>query len=237
MTDLKTKRHFFFDLDGTLCRSGERVSAEVRERIDWCGSQLLDVVIVSGAAVARIEAQVGPRKSDYVAMGQNGNDAQIISLSANEMIWSDELHWRAKRDVFNWISSHDFGTVTRDMVDDRGCQISFSLLGHHAPREGKSRFDLDGAKRRNLLARFPFNSHFADVALGGTTCLDFYPKSRHKGANIRRMLDRAQWEAADCVYFGDKLAPGGNDHSVLGVVECIEVRDPDHLLELLGALR
>ena len=41
------------------------------------------------------------------------------------------------------------------------------------------------------------------------------------------------WKKEECVYFGDMLFPGGNDESVIGVIDTEAVENPDDTLNIL----
>ncbi len=70
--------------------------------------------------------------------------------------------------------------------------------------------------------------------MGGSTSLDYIHKDRHKGTNVRRLIDQNGWNAADCVYIGDGLYPGGNDESVIDVIDTIPVADHLETYRLLS---
>jgi hydroxymethylpyrimidine pyrophosphatase-like HAD family hydrolase len=77
-----------------------------------------------------------------------------------------------------------------------------------------------------------------DVKIGGTTCYDYFKKGHHKGSNVRALIEHKGWDASECVYFGDKLMPGGNDETVIGVIDTIAVTNHretyDKLKEVFG---
>ena len=94
-------------------------------------------------------------------------------------------------------------------------------------------YDPDRKKRESLLERVPFVSDELVVKIGGSTSVDYIHKERHKGANVQKLIDIKGWKNEECVYFGDGLFPGGNDESVIGVIETIPVTDHVHTHELL----
>ncbi len=58
-------------------------------------------------------------------------------------------------------------------------------------------------------------------------------KGRNKGYNIKRLIEHEGWDASECLYFGDSLFPGGNDETMIGVIDTVPVRDHRHTYELL----
>lgn len=224
-------RHFFFDMDGTLTRS----RSEISDTMVACLRGLLanggDVVVVSGATKEQIIKQVGEITKEVVVLAQNGNHAES---QTGETLWRNELTDVQKSGVFDLVNKmigHADLTVNdpADLVEDRVCQISYSLIGHNARLEDKEMSDPEKIIRRGLLCRFE-----ADVEelkclgvhsrIGGTTCVDF--TTRNKGENVKYFIEQMGWDHDDCVYVGDALFEGGNDHSVVGVIPTLAVESP-----------
>jgi hypothetical protein len=63
------------------------------------------------------------------------------------------------------------------------------------------------------------------VKIGGSTSFDYIHKDRHKGSNVKKIIDHYGWNPEECVYFGDGLYPGGNDEVVIGVIDTIPVEN------------
>lgn len=234
-------------MDGTLTESRTVMTKEMIDVIDelryaplkdgGVSSDKNDIIIVSGAALEQIEKQV-PIANICFKMPQNGNDA---FGTGHEFFWSNPLNWLEKHDIMYWCWEmlHRMKTPRDkwiDCIEDRGCQISYSLIGHNAPLEEKKAFDPDGSKRREILEALPFLtvSHTKiDVAIGGTTCFDFFREGCNKGANVARMIKEMGWDKEECIYIGDAVFPGGNDESVIGVIETKGVSGPEDTLKLL----
>lgn len=240
------KKYIFIDMDGTLTRSRTEISKEMAEVV----SQLADpfaignakdrrrIIVVSGAAFEQMEKQLGDVANYVFKMPQNGNDA---FGTGHELLWTNPLTWLEKHDIFYWCWEmlHRMKTPRdkwEDCIEDRGCQISYSLIGHNAPREEKEAFDPGGTNRRGLLEALPFlpiSKTKIEVVIGGTTCLDFFREGCNKGANVKRMIEEMGWNKDECVYIGDALFEGGNDSSVVGVIETVKVSGPDEALKIL----
>jgi hypothetical protein len=54
-----------------------------------------------------------------------------------------------------------------------------------------------------------------------------------KGWGIREFCGFNRYALQDIIFFGDKLAEGGNDHPVRQVAECRQVKGPGEMLEIL----
>ncbi|MDP3735571.1 MAG: HAD-IIB family hydrolase [bacterium] len=228
---------YFFDLDDTLTRSKTEIAPEMFYEL-LALARSVPVIVVSGATRQQIEKQI-PHVSVLprgMILAQNGNDA---TESGGAAFWHAALRDTEKQEILTHVRSaaERMGTpVNPATLEDRGCQISLSFVGHNAPREEKVRFDPDRSRRRELLAALPFRSMMCTVSIGGTTCLDYTRRGAQKGDNVRRLMEREGWRSA--LYVGDALVPGGNDESVIGVCDTRQVSGPREtasvIRELLG---
>lgn len=228
---MKTYKYLFFDVDNTLTRSRTKITPDLKELLV---SLRKEVVIVSGARLEQILYQVDGLPVS--ALGQNGNHA----VRNGEELWRDVLTVGEKEEIMQHVAS-----IPRtwdvpdenDLIDDRGAQICYSLYGHNAPIHIKETFDPDSSRRRELLRLHPFVSDTLEVAIGGTTAFDYFRKGSNKGYNVGRFIELLGWDKTQAVYFGDMLFPGGNDESVIGVIDTIPVTDPHDTLEKLQNMK
>lgn len=209
---------FAFDLDGTLCEGGGLVGHEILSALD----ALALMAVVSGASDERIRSAFGGQAACW-RLSQSGN---VCVDPAGAEIWRQNLNEAERREIMAHIAQYS------GEVDDRGCQISVSLVGHRAPPEIKSRFDPKQVIRRAILTAVPFDGRLTEVRIGGTTCLDYTRRGATKGRNLKALMARL---GANCIYFGDALYPGGNDESVIGVCETVPVSGPADTLAKLSA--
>lgn len=223
--------HLFFDLDNTVTRSRSKISTQLKEILN---NTRHDVILVSGAVCPQIAWQV-----DGVAcykLGQNGNHALAPD---DAILWEEQLSKIDEATIHSHINSIPRTWAVsdeRDLVQDRGCQISYSLLGHNEVLEKKEAFDPKGEVRKQLLTDFPFVSDTLDVKIGGTTCFDYTAKGKHKGFYVDLLIKQLGWEKSDCLYFGDMLFPGGNDESVIGVIPTQAVANPEDTVKKLATI-
>ena len=160
-------------------------------------------------------------------LGQNGNEAYAPT---SELLWKELLsdeHTTLITEHIDELQTHTrFNVVNQnDLIEHRGSQISYSLIGHNEHIDNKKKFDPERTIRRELLQKVPLVSEHIEVKIGGTTCFDYFKKGRHKGYNVKRLIEHMKWNKDNCVYYGDALSPGGNDESVIGVIETIPVSD------------
>lgn len=220
-------KHIFFDVDGTITASRSKITPEMTEALLKL-SQKYDVIFISGAGRKQMAFQLDNFESLYMA--QNGNDV--------EGFWKNEIVERPL-EIFDHIASlfRLSPSDSQDLIEHRGCQISLSMIGHHAPLELKKKYDPTKKKRRALLKKHPFKSDKFDVVIAGTTCFDYFLKGMNKGANIKRMIVTKNWQPDDCLYIGDSLFKGGNDESVIGVIPVKKVKDENETLLFIHELQ
>jgi HAD superfamily hydrolase (TIGR01484 family) len=207
----------FFDLDNTICESRQKISPEMKSKL----SELEPFIVISGASKQRIEYQMDGLPC--ILMGQNGNDAPD---------WQNKLSQRDVKEIFNHIHKI-YPYFPDDCIQNRGCQMSLSFIGHSADIKDKKKFDPRKRLRYKVLKQIPFRSKTLTCRVAGTTCFDYNKKGHLKGDNITRYIKYHKLNPKDCVYYGDNFTKGGNDESVLGVIKCIRVKNPDDLLKKL----
>lgn len=192
-----------------------------------------DIIVVSGAQVSQIDYQV--RNLPLYRLGQNGNEAMSPK---NEQLWNEFLsdehaeHIHAHIKKMRTLYGADVVNAD-DLVEHRGAQMSYSLIGHHEALENKKHCDPERKVRLMLLEQEPFVHEHLEVKIGGTTCFDYFQKGKHKGYNIARLIKHMDWDKNECIYFGDALFPGGNDETVIGVIDTVPVENHLHTYRVL----
>ncbi len=219
---IQRKKHLFFDMDDTITLTRSQMEDKLYA---FYKTLPYNLIVVSGANVAQIRKQI--RDLPFFTLGQNGN--QALDPHGN-ILWEDILHESHVADIHEHILKikeicHIIPPKADDLVEHRGAQISYSIIGHNQPVELKKVCDPLREIRLSLLEKVPFDHPELEVKIGGTTCFDYFKKGSHKGANVRRLLAEMEWDPADAIYFGDALFPGGNDESVIGVIDTHPVTD------------
>lgn len=226
-------KHFFFDLDNTLTRSRTHIEPEHAALLQKLAAKAA-IIAVSGAVRSQLAAQLEPEMADcYFALGQNGNAATMPDGSG---LWEQVLSSRQKNAILALLikmKAHMNLNVKdeKDLIEDRGCQISYSLIGHHEHITVKEAFDPSHERRLTLLKVFAdevkrlAREENAEIRSGGTTCLDIFEKGKNKGFNCKQLIERMNWKIEDCIYIGDALFPGGNDETVIGVIPTHAVKN------------
>jgi len=229
MNAKKTQKytHLFFDLDNTLTRSESPISKKMKKRLEQLSQT---IVIVSGVTVEQIQKQTDGL--ECFMLGQNGNHA----VYGEDELWHEVLKPDKVIEIMDHINSipREWDVYDEyDLLTDKGCQISFSLYGNSAPLEEKEKFDPDRNFRKEILKKYPLISDSVEVTIAGNTQLDYTRKGRHKGHYVKRLIDDLGWDTETCLYFGDSLFEGGNDSTVIGVIETVEVNNPTDTYEKL----
>lgn len=211
----------FADLDGTLTDSRTQISSEMKDIIERLG-----VVVISGQDRQSMVWQLDG--ANVLIMSQSGNDSPW---------WENKLNNTQRKKIRDHIAqllpycqTDNLG----DLIDDRGCQVTLSMIGHHADKFEKDKYDPTKKKRIKLLEKFPLRSKTVMVKAAGTTSIDYTIAS--KGDNLKKYLDMFSIDKNDCLYLGDALMPGGNDHSVVGIMPVQQVQGPDESLSILKAI-
>ncbi len=223
-------------MDGTLTESrGEMEPGHLKIFERLCAA--CTVAVISGADVGQMKTQIPfddfwRRGVPLCLMALNGN----VCVHNGEEKWRTALFWRDRLDILAHIAAlrAEFPcdvTDESDLVEDRAAQVSFSFIGHHAPREKKTEFDKKGILRSAALAKVPFTHPAIAVKVGGTTCLDYIPKNGTKADNALRLFGEEGLK--DALFVGDNLTPGGNDAVMVGVTDCVMVENPRETFHLI----
>ncbi len=200
-----------------------------------------NVVIVTGGSLEQIQHQATARfNGKYIAMPESGNHA--IDTDGREF-WYEPLTPEQLEAIMRAVDElKRYFAITvkdeNDLVENRGAQVGYSVLGFHEDVDKKYAFDPGDTKRRAALAALPhvvsqLDAAGVEVVPAGSTTFNFIPKGKDKGYNVARLVERMGWSKEDCLYIGDALFPGGNDEPVMGVIDTHSVADPDDTFRLV----
>lgn len=218
--------NIFMDMDGTVCESRQIISDEMRDFLNGLNK---NIFVISGASREQMEKQL--KGLNCTILAQSGNDTPR---------WKHKLNFQEKIEIHTHIAkimmhyNQYFNKPHREMVEDRGCQITLSLVGHNADIELKKIFDPDKRRRKRILHKIPFESSGLTATIAGTTCIDYTRVGGDKGGNLKKWIK--DLDVDTCIYFGDNLQYGGNDYSVVGVMKTIPVTTSSLKKTLLALL-
>lgn len=251
-TSWKNKKLFVFDLDGTLTPSKSQMDSEMAGLILRLIDRGKKMAVISGGALPQYEKQflsalrASPEQLKNIflfptcgaafyryAQG-SGSTNSPIDIKNWQLVYEKRITEEggekikyALKAAFVDISYIHPPQIYGELIEHRGTQVTFSALGQLAPLELKYKWDPDGAKRLKLReALLNYIPEF-DIKLGGTTSLDITHIGIDKAFGIKQMEKYLGIAKAEMLYFGDRIAPGGNDHPVklLGV-DCVAVSGP-----------
>ncbi|OHB18549.1 MAG: hypothetical protein A2854_00250 [Parcubacteria group bacterium RIFCSPHIGHO2_01_FULL_56_18] len=236
-------KHFFFDLDNTLTASRRRIEPAHAELFGKL-CEAADVIVVTGGTAVHIREQLTPAfEGRYLLLAQSGNHA--IDKNGTEL-WYGPFSADQVAATLSCIEilKKSFGLTVKDendLIDNRGAQISYSVIGYHEDPAKKDAFDPDFSKRRAMLDRFPKEiAALAKVGVevfpAGSSGYNFTIIGKDKGANVGRLVSLKGWDKDECIYIGDALGPGENDASVIGVIPTKSVKDYHETYEYLSSI-
>lgn len=248
-----TKKLIAFDLDDTLAVTKSPISDQMGGLL----TRLLDnydVCIISGGkyeqfqkqVVERLEAPVhklarmhlmptcGTRYYRYDELKKDWAVQYAEDLTAEEKKRIIEITERLAKQLDVW-PEKPYGEV----IEDRGSQVSISMLGQQAPPEKKYEWAEKHSDKR-LALRTEIAKELLDfeVRAGGSTTIDITRIGIDKAYGMHKLIDALDISKDEILFIGDKLQDGGNDYPVKAMgIECIEVeRWEDTALVLEGIL-
>ncbi len=238
---MSTPTHIFFDLDKTLTVSRAPMDA-VHQGLFAALCAKRDVIVVSGGNREQIREQITSRfDGHYYTLAQSGNHA--LDKQGNEL-WNEPLTSAQVTSVMTFVDAlkRHFDLSVKDendLVENRGAQISYSVIGFHEDAEEKYAFDPGDSKRQAALRALPnelktLTAAHVEVVPAGTTTFNFVAAGKDKGHNVSRLLELEGWKKEDCLYLGDALFPGGNDEAVIGVIPTRAVKNPDDTFDFIA---
>ena len=228
-----------FDMDGTLTPARKKISQEMVDALLLLCEAGHLVGIVSGSPYHYIDEQLKLGEVAYsenlYLMPCNGTQlyTQRVGKDKYEQTYKatmrgyldkhssllrpyDELVQNILELQIYAMRRYDM-PVTGNFVSDRGSMINWSPIGRDASHEDRAAFaleDTDKNLRKHLcdclrVRLDDSDLRTTDLALGGTTSIDIFPKGWDKTYALRH-LD----PGLEVWFWGDKCAPQGNDHTL-----------------------
>ncbi|HEY5038436.1 MAG TPA: HAD-IIB family hydrolase [bacterium] len=236
------------DIDDTICPSIQPIPAETAKEIDRLvrGGRLF--CFISGSSMDQISNQITPYLTEpHHLMSASGTHYVQVRYEKGKPVrdekYRNEFTPSERQEVLGafeaLIKKFDVKSLTtkEDQLQDRGSQITLSSIGRHAPDDKKRTYDPDGSKRSQWVAflKTLLGDRYS-IRIGGTTSVDITQKGVDKAWGIRRFLEINGLQPHEALFLGDKLDPEGNDYPALQVVDCVQVKNPQHTLELLKCI-
>jgi len=250
------RRVLAFDLDGTLAPSKSTLPPRMGELLDELLNHF-DICVISGGKFGQFETQLleglpsgadklkrlhlMPTCGTQYYKYENDNWAQIYAEN-----FTDEEKQKIIAALNEGIDTLGYreSKVYGEIIEDRGSQITFSALGQDIVAELgdegvqlKEEWDPDTTKKNairdyvaNLIPEF-------EVRVGGGTSIDITKPGIDKAYGMQKLMDMLAISKEEILFFGDRLAEGGNDYPVKEFgIDCLEVSGWEHTAHRLETL-
>jgi len=210
-----SKRAYIFDVDGTLTPSRQKMNPEFSEWFtDWVKQEY--VFLVTGSDYPKTVEQLGEEICNTVQRCYNCSGNSV--WEQGDEIYGDELKLENKVHDFltGKLVASEFPLRTGMHFENRPGMINFSVVGRNAnlnERADYVRWDVKTNERHTIAEEF--NELFPEyqAVVGGETGLDISKLGCDKSQIIWDFDDY------DISFFGDKMEPGGNDHTLAEAVK------------------
>jgi HAD superfamily hydrolase (TIGR01484 family) len=230
------KKLFVFDLDGTLAESKSSLSPEMAGLL---GDLLtfMKVAVISGGAWEQFESQLLAKLpsddhfENLFLLPTCGTQFYHYTGSW-EKVYSEDLTTEEQERIITSLqkaldeSGIKVEKIWGDAIENRGSQITLSVLGQQAPLSAKQSWDPDFTKRKKITAILaPLLPDFA-INMGGTTSIDITKPGIDKAYGINKLRDQLGISIKEMLFAGDAIFEGGNDYPAQEAgVDSIIVRD------------
>ncbi|MBW3080352.1 HAD-IIB family hydrolase [Bifidobacterium saguinibicoloris] len=212
-----------FDLDNTLANSKRPMLPEMAARFSEL-TRRIDVAVVTGGRYELVISQILDVLDPDADLGRlhlmptsgtcyrrwDGEEWRTVfvhDLTDDQRVRARASLERRAREQGLW-----FERVWGERIEDRGSQITFSVLGQQAPLEEKCRFDPSGVLKAALAEAVAGDLPDLKVHAGGYTSVDVAGKGIDKAYALRELSACTGVDVGDIVFVGDRMRPGGNDY-------------------------
>lgn len=237
-----------FDLDNTLANSRKPMLPDVAERFSEL-TRHIDVAVITGGrwelVVSQIIDVLGPtaNRNNLHLMPtsgtryyrwQGGEWLRVFShdLTADQCARAFASLERRAREMGVW-----FDHVWGERIENRGSQITLSVLGQQAPLEAKQEFDPDGTVKQRLAEAVAADLPDLKVHAGGYTSIDISQQGIDKGFAVRELARFNHFPVGDMVFVGDRMNKDGNDYpAVQAGAMGVEVGNPRDTIRFIDAM-
>ena len=205
-------KKFIFDVDGTLTPSRRKITSEFfHEFYQFVDKN--DVYLVTGSDRDKTLQQVTPEIYNNCKRVYNCSGSDTYESDKN--VYRDT--WELPGDVEKFLNDEldfsQFPLRNGNHIERRPGGVNFSILGRDSDpflgRDEYVQWDKETNERADIGDRI--RNQFPDitVALGGQTGIDIGPKGADKSQILRDFSTSDELH-----FFGDRMEPGGNDHSL-----------------------
>jgi hypothetical protein len=238
------KKLFVFDLDGTLAESKSALNAEMAG-LFYELLKVMKVAVISGGGWPQFEKQLlaslpGEELFENLFLLPTCGTQFYRFAGHWSKVYSEDLNEEERKKIVTALaraleeSGIKVAKVWGEAIEDRGSQITLSVLGQEAPLSEKEKWDPDFTKREKITTILrPLLPSFA-IHMGGTTSIDVTKPGIDKAYGIHKLRDQLGVSFAEMLFAGDAIFVGGNDYPVQEAgVDSILVRDPNETARVI----
>ena len=222
-----------FDMDGTLSESRQPISDEMIECLRKIPNSYKKY-LVTGSDMAKIEEQIPVDVLLEVfdkVFACNGTRVYNTYLDLDDEMNAAEPELIHKVSLTDFYSDSDLNHIintllklahethtkikTGTFIEWRDSQINFSVVGRNCSREQREdyvKWDSKSKERKKLVEQLEdkFQGWGLSFRLGGQISIDITRQGWDKSYAFNNIEEKPE----DCVFFGDKIVPGGNDYDI-----------------------
>jgi phosphomannomutase len=242
-----------FDMDGTLTEPRRGISRNMIDALRSV-SNSYKLYLVTGSDMIKVEEQIPAKVLLNVfekVFPCNGTRVYNTNLDEDDESGALEPELVFKETLLDHYSQSDMNHLisrlleiaanthtkhkTGTFVEWREGQINFSLIGRNCSSEQREDYiiwDKKSGERMRIveLLQGEFKSWGLEFSIGGQISIDITRKGWDKTCALRYI----QEDPTDCVFFGDKIFPGGNDFEIAKACGAYyDIKSPSDLLSIL----
>mmetsp|Transcript_2587 Transcript_2587/g.6325 ORF Transcript_2587/g.6325 Transcript_2587/m.6325 type:complete len:290 (+) Transcript_2587:3-872(+) len=210
-----------FDIDGTLTAPRKKVTTSVLAFLKQLRREVT-VGVVGGSDLSKAKEQLGDNYLQIVdfAFAENGLVAYMggtqLECASLRSHFSDKDIARIVNFCLRHIAGLDIPVKRGTFVEFRDGLINVSPIGRNCNQEERDdfeRYDREHGIRPKMIAAMKEELGDLDLtySIGGQISFDVFPKGWDKTYCLRFVENQGFEEIH---FFGDKTAPGGNDHEI-----------------------
>lgn len=238
------KQLVVFDLDGTLAASKSPLSVELANLMRTLLT-VTRVAVISGGSWTQFQTQLlasldaDCRFENLYLLPTCGTklfhfDAQWVEDYSEDLSDDERLMIIAALTRALDESGVKVEHVWGEAIEDRGSQVTLSVLGQEAPLSAKKDWDPDFAKRTKIVSILQTLLTGFAINMGGTSSIDVTKPGIDKAYGIEKLREHLGIDLAQMLFAGDAIFEGGNDFPVQRVgVDSILVRDPSETARVI----
>ncbi|HLC81517.1 MAG TPA: HAD-IIB family hydrolase [Candidatus Nanoarchaeia archaeon] len=243
LKNIHRKKIIVADVDGTICESCTEISQEMAQQIDCMVKAGYQFAFISGTPIPELKRMISGRLTEqHHLLGNNGTNYVACSGGVFNQIYNYPFNSEEKREIIaafeKLITAEHLTSLTtkEDQLQDRGSQITLSILGRTAPKQLKAQYDPEGQIRAKFITFLQkhLNPEKYDMKIGGTTSIDATRKGQDKAFGLKSFLAYHHKPLSEVIFLGDKIYPHGNDYEASKIVDSIAVKN---LADTLGQLK